>query len=42
MQGKQQTFVLLDDWAPRAHSRELAREQALALLASRFARVAGR
>jgi hypothetical protein len=37
MQGKQQTFVLLDDWAPRAESRDLSREQALAVLASRFA-----
>jgi hypothetical protein len=37
MQGKQQTFVLLDDWAPRAESRELSREQALASLAARFA-----
>ncbi|MDP9259680.1 MAG: winged helix DNA-binding domain-containing protein [Actinomycetota bacterium] len=37
MQGKQQTFVLLDDWAPRAESRDLSREAALALLASRFA-----
>lgn len=37
MQGKQQTFVLLDDWAPRAESRELGREEALAELAARFA-----
>ena len=37
MQGKQQTFVLLDDWAPRASARDLSREQALAVLASRFA-----
>ena len=37
LEGRQQTFVLLDEWAPRASSLELAREQALALLASRFA-----
>jgi hypothetical protein len=37
MQGKQQTFVLLDDWAPRDEARDLSRECALALLASRFA-----
>jgi hypothetical protein len=37
MQGKQQTFVLLDDWAPRAESRDLVRDEALAVLASRFA-----
>ena len=37
MQGKQQTFVLLDDWAPRTEARDLSREGALALLASRFA-----
>jgi hypothetical protein len=37
MQGRQQTFVLLDDWAPRAESRHLSREEALALLAARFA-----
>jgi hypothetical protein len=36
MQGKQQTFVLLDDWAPRAQSRDLSREEALAVLAARF------
>jgi Winged helix DNA-binding domain len=36
MQGRQPTFVLLDDWAPRAQSRELAGEAALADLASRF------
>jgi hypothetical protein len=33
-QGKQQTFVLLDDWIP--HSRHLEREQALAELARRY------
>jgi hypothetical protein len=37
MQGKQPTFVLLDDWAPRTESRGLDREEALALLAARFA-----
>jgi hypothetical protein len=37
MHGKQQTIVLLDDWAPRAQSRELSRETALAALAARFA-----
>ena len=37
LEGRQQTFVLLDEWAPRASSLELVREQALALLASRFA-----
>ncbi|MDX6631235.1 MAG: hypothetical protein QOH00_3481 [Gaiellales bacterium] len=37
MQGKQQTFVLLDDWAPRAESLDLSREDSLRLLASRFA-----
>jgi Winged helix DNA-binding domain len=36
-EAKQQTFALLDDWAPRAESRELSREQSLALLAGRFA-----
>jgi hypothetical protein len=36
MQGKQQTFVLLDDWAPRARSRDLSREESLAVLAARF------
>lgn len=37
MQGKQQTFVLLDDWAPRAESRDLSHEDSLLVLASRFA-----
>ena len=37
MQGKQQTIVLLDDWAPRGASRDLPREAALSELASRFA-----
>jgi hypothetical protein len=37
LEGRQQTFVLLDEWAPLASSRELARDEALALLASRFA-----
>lgn len=37
MQGKQQTFVLLDDWAPRRDARTPSRDEALALLASRFA-----
>jgi hypothetical protein len=34
MQGKQQTFVLLDEWVP--HSRELSREGSLAELATRY------
>ena len=34
MLGKQQTFALLDEWAPAA--RELAREEALAELANRY------
>ncbi|HEX8033248.1 MAG TPA: winged helix DNA-binding domain-containing protein [Ktedonobacterales bacterium] len=34
MLGKQQTFALLDEWAPSA--RELAREEALAELANRY------
>jgi hypothetical protein len=34
MQGKQQTFVLLDEWAP--HARELPRAEALAELARRY------
>ncbi len=34
MQDKQQTFVLLDEWAP--HARELSREEALAELARRY------
>jgi winged helix DNA-binding protein len=37
MQGKQPTIVLLDDWAPRAAARDLTRDEAIALLASRFA-----
>ena len=37
LEGRQQTFVLLDEWAPRASSLELVRAEALALLASRFA-----
>jgi hypothetical protein len=37
LEGRQQTFVLLDEWAPLASSGELSREEALALLASRFA-----
>ncbi len=37
MQGRQPTFVLLDDWAPRSGSRELTGEQALADVAARFA-----
>jgi Winged helix DNA-binding domain len=37
MQERRQTFVLLDDWAPRTAARELAGEEALALLAERFA-----
>ncbi len=34
MEGKQQTFALLDEWAPGA--RELSREEALAELAGRY------
>jgi winged helix DNA-binding protein len=34
MQGKQQTFVLLDEWVP--YSRELSREESLAELAKRY------
>jgi Winged helix DNA-binding domain len=34
MQDKQQTFVLLDEWAP--NSRELSREESLAELARRY------
>jgi hypothetical protein len=34
MDGKQQTFVLLDEWAP--HARDLPREEALAELTRRF------
>jgi Winged helix DNA-binding domain len=34
MEGKQQTFALLDEWAPS--SRELSREEALVELASRY------
>jgi hypothetical protein len=34
---RQQTFALLDDWAPPEGARELAREQSLAVLAGRFA-----
>ncbi len=34
MQGKQQTFVLLDEWVP--DSRELSREESLAELAGRY------
>jgi hypothetical protein len=37
MQGKQPTFVLLDDWAPRAEARALTHDEALADLAARFA-----
>ncbi|MDQ1909336.1 winged helix DNA-binding domain-containing protein [Paenibacillus sp. GD4] len=33
-EGKQQTFVLLEEWVPR--SRDLSREEALALLAERY------
>lgn len=34
MQDKEQTFALLDEWAP--HARELSREEALAELARRY------
>ena len=36
MHGKQPTFVLLDDWAPRAQARELTHGEALVDLAGRF------
>ena len=36
MQGKQATFVLLDEWAPRAESRQITTGEALAELATRF------
>ena len=34
MEDKQQTFVLLDEWAP--HSRQLSREESLAVFAERY------
>ncbi len=34
MQGKQQTFVLLDEWVP--HSQEFSREESLVILARRY------
>jgi hypothetical protein len=37
MSERQQTFVLLDDWAPRKPARDLSREESLAALAGRFA-----
>jgi hypothetical protein len=37
LRERQQTFVLLDDWAPRSAARELAGDEALAVLAARFA-----
>ena len=37
MQERRQTFVLLDDWAPRSAARELAGDEALAVLAARYA-----
>ena len=37
MQGRQQTFVLLDDWAPRAGGNERGAVDAVAALAGRFA-----
>lgn len=37
MEGKQQTFVLLDEWAPAASSRDLSGGEALAELAVRYA-----
>jgi hypothetical protein len=39
MEGKQQTFVLLDEWVPR--SREITREEALAELIKRYMRSHG-
>lgn len=36
MQGRQPTFVLLEDWVPRAHARDLTHPEALADLAARF------
>ena len=41
LEGKQQTFVLLDDWAPREHSRDLSPEESLAVLARTFATARG-
>jgi hypothetical protein len=41
MQGKQQTFVLLDDWVPPSVSRDLAGDEALAELAVRYASARG-
>ena len=37
MQGKQQSVVLLDDWAPRAQARTLSRDESLIAVAQRFA-----
>ena len=37
MQGKQQSVVLLDDWAPRAQARELSRDESLIAVAELFA-----
>jgi hypothetical protein len=37
MSERQQTFVLLDDWAPRKQARDLSHEESLAALAGRFA-----
>jgi Winged helix DNA-binding domain len=41
MEGKQQTFVLLDEVAPQASSRELAGDEALTELATRYAGARG-
>jgi hypothetical protein len=37
MSERQQTFVLLDDWAPRKQARDLSHRESLAALAGRFA-----
>ena len=37
MSERQQTFVLLDDWAPPQQARDLSHEESLAALARRFA-----
>jgi hypothetical protein len=35
-QGKQTTFVLLDEWIPKTHSKTLSKDESLAELASRY------
>jgi hypothetical protein len=41
MDGRQQTFVLLDEWAPAASSRDLSGDEALAELAVRYVTARG-